>query len=150
AVADPSLGQILAVDLERGTEGRHLELDKWLEQLGQVLAVNLEKGTKRILARNLSGHLRRLAVSPDGRWVAAAPYWFPAQPITVWDVGTGKRERELDSIYNGKVVFSPDGRWLVAALPGEFRFWTTGTWEPGPVLRRTQGGNNFGDLAFSP
>jgi WD40 repeat protein len=38
----------------------------------------------------------------------------------------------------------------VVGTPTEFRFWETGTWTLGRVLRRTQGGESVGNAAFSP
>src|SRR5262249_12445895 len=108
-----------------------------------------EQGTQRSLARGLQ-NLRRLAVSPDGRWLATAPYWFPAGPITVWDAQTGEHVRDLDSVVNASVTFSPDGKWLGGGPSTEFRFRETSTWTLGPVLRRTQGGESIGTADFSP
>jgi WD40 repeat protein len=116
---------------------------------GEVVALDLELGTQRSLLRGVQ-HLRRLAVSPDGGWVATVPYWFPAQRITVWDARTGDHVRDLDRVVNGSATFSPDGKWLVAGIPNEFHFWETGTWTLARVLPRIQSGGGFGNAAFSP
>jgi WD40 repeat protein len=112
----------------------------------QVLAVDLETGERRSLVRGL--HARcRVTVSPDGRWVATAPY-SGTGPVGVWDARTGDHQSDLP-VANGQVAFSPDGRWLVTGTPVEYRFWETGTWRPDRVVPRTQGGEGVGHLAFS-
>jgi WD40 repeat protein len=52
----------------------------------------------------------RGAFSPDGRLVAVT-----TQPLSVYEVGTGKKRFEIDTVQDpGSVVFSPDGRFLAA------------------------------------
>jgi serine/threonine protein kinase/WD40 repeat protein len=76
----------------------------------------------------------RIAVSPDGRWVAAGI--LSSRPgVQVWDAHTGRLawSLECEQIY---VLFSPDSTWLLAGGPSDYRAWKTGSWEPGPVFPR--------------
>jgi WD40 repeat protein len=85
---------------------------------------------------------RNVAISPDGRWVATGSHNGVA--VKVWEAETGKLIRTLlpDKSMCG-VCFSPDGKWL-ATYGGDFRLWSTNTWEekPGPKIGR-------GFLAFT-
>src|SRR5262249_16284397 len=59
-----------------------------------------------------SQRVQRLALSPDGRYLA---YGGPATPLTVCELATGKRLRELaptQGILSG-LAFTPNGRFLV-------------------------------------
>jgi WD40 repeat protein len=75
-----------------------------------------------------------MAVSPDGRWIAAGAHDDPGQPgAIVWETATGKRAGEIPARpFQCRVGFSPDGRWLLTT--GGCRLWEAGTWRPGPVL----------------
>lgn len=61
----------------------------------------------------LNSHVRGMAVSPDGRWVAAVGY---PHHFVVWDLDTGKLLREFRG-HTGKVTsisFSPDSSKIVS------------------------------------
>jgi WD40 repeat protein len=58
-----------------------------------------------------TGSLRSLAVSPDGRRVAATAYSGRSFQWGVCDVASGER---LFSAEGGALAYSPDGRWLAA------------------------------------
>jgi serine/threonine protein kinase/WD40 repeat protein len=106
--------------------------------------------TERPAARTLLGDdckLTRIAVSPDGRWVAGALI-EPALGIKVWDARTGRLA--WSSVGDrGYVTFSPDGAWLMAAGLKDCAVWKVGTWEPGPLLPH-DGDTWGGACAFRP
>lgn len=71
----------------------------------------------------------RLAVSPDGRWVAASHHAGKAQVVQVWDAKTGRAGPRfpIEKGDFGRLVFGPDGTTL-AAVGGAYLSNTT---EPG-------------------
>src|SRR5262249_5954433 len=115
---------------------------------GQVDRVDLgdHRRTKAV------GNLVRpseMATSLDGRWLATCSYWFPFQPIKVWDLLAGKHACDLPLVGNAGLSFSPDNRWLVTATSAEFRFWKVGEWKETRVVARKPSSSLHG-AAFSP
>ena len=90
-----------------------------------------------------------VAISPDGRWAATAPYSqsAPDRPTRVWNAATGGKVHEfpleLAHGENVPVAFSGDSRWLGVATQDACRLWRCGTWEPGPVIFRQRAGGSF-------
>ena len=115
------------------------EIDVWDVASGNLIhALPFEEG------------LRRAAVSPDDRWVAAAMY---EGTIAVWDLENGKRAGgeffgHLDSF--GTLGVSPDGTQVVTAgNDGMAVLWETETGRPVHVLRHWPG-KMVRAVAFSP
>jgi WD40 repeat protein len=95
--------------------------------------------------------INSVALSPDGRWVAAGSRL--GAEVTVWDRATGKlRARLPDSRSGGTnacVAFSPDGRCLVTGAQAEYRFWHVGSWQLGRSLHRDRLDEMPGLIAFA-
>jgi WD40 repeat protein len=94
-----------------------------------------------------------VALSPDGRWLAAGTAKVGEQQteVILWDVATGREVRTLKGQAKGaaSVAFSPDGRRLAAgSSDGGLKLWDPGTGKE--VL--TFGGKDEGaaGVAFSP
>jgi WD40 repeat protein len=125
---------------------------------GGKLAANL-RGEAAVLvlrpddpagAVRLTGHkgsTNQLAVSPDGRWVAAKTWWDVPDKLRVSDVRSG----ELVWTYpvNTPGEFSPDSRWL--ATGGDAcRVWETGTWRLERTIPSPPGLGAVTYAAFAP
>lgn len=68
----------------------------------------------------------RLALSPDGKWVATVDMLnIPAPHI--FDALTGRLVTTLPTA-TGTVGFSPDGRWLATGGKAEIALWSVGPW----------------------
>ncbi len=79
--------------------------------------VRLDCRTRKVTARwPAPREPRRLALSADGRWLAAAS--SRSGQVRCWDTGTGKLhwERTIEDAFNLRgLAFSADGSWLVCA-----------------------------------
>ena len=69
----------------------------------------------------------RVAVSPDGRWVATLNH--ASWEASVWDAENGELVHHLPGWGSGIPRFTEDGRWLLTVGPGGQLF-STETWEP--------------------
>ena len=98
---------------------------------GKRLACGLTDGSVRLfdvqtgkVVREIDGgdQLRGLAVSPNGRTVAAAI----RKEIRLWDADTGKLTRTLRGHTNwiGSIAFSADGKALVSGGSDGVRLWS--------------------------
>jgi len=68
----------------------------------------------------------RLAVSPDGRWVATVDMAKSPSP-NIFDARTGRLVTVLPSA-TATVGFSADGHWLATGSKTEIALWAVGTW----------------------
>lgn len=95
-----------------------------------------------------SSGLQTLAVSPDGRWVAAAN-WKSAR-VMVWQMPAGNLVTNLAVAGRANLAFSPDGQWLGTSTEKELRLWRVGAWRSGVPLLRKRVGDKPYPLAFEP
>jgi WD40 repeat protein/tetratricopeptide (TPR) repeat protein len=125
---------------------------------------DLETGKERLRIPDQGGYVTRVAVSPDGRFLAVA--WrapgpgavmallkgkTPTGRVSLFEPLTGKKLRELtgagETVHD--LAFSPDGQTLAAACDdGKVRFWGPATGRAGRVLAGHQ--EKPRALAFSP
>ena len=65
------------------------------------------------------GHYETMALSPDGRVVAALAARAGGGQILIWDVAGQKLQRTIDDVkLAGRLVFTPDGKKIVGAGNG--------------------------------
>ncbi|HUC85999.1 MAG TPA: protein kinase [Candidatus Acidoferrales bacterium] len=130
------------MDLSRN--GRYIALTRG--EQGEAWVIDLQATPKAI---RLAPHPQadRIAISPDGRWVATAS-WHNSL-VKIWDASAGRLVKTLELPSRTSVVFSPDGRWL-ATSTSEYQLWQTGSWNPigPPVAGHPIAEYNF--TAFSP
>jgi WD40 repeat protein len=76
-----------------------------------------------------------MAVSPDGRKLATATYYY-GEPMTIWDTATGKKLKALDLADNTGygfvqgLSFSSDNKTLFGGLgSGQLHFWDAATFK---------------------
>jgi WD40 repeat protein len=89
-------------------------IDRLLDR--DVLRVwDLATGTrKHTLAARPKRWFLRLCFSPDGKRLLTSSYGRDRSELTVWDVETGQRVREMPDAYESTLAVSPDGTRLAA------------------------------------
>jgi WD40 repeat protein len=91
----------------------------------------------------------RVEVSRDGRWAATATW--QGKGVRVWDVRQPNQSVKEIPSESAMVAFCPRDRWLVTSTGEQvIRFWHVGSWEPGPVVPRSQATDVPSGLAFTP
>jgi tetratricopeptide (TPR) repeat protein len=111
---------------------------------GQAVLLELSKPRRKTLLRP-HPNIAELAFSPDGRWIATGTW--KGSDVKVWNTATGSLVALLAAT-DSTVGFSPDGSWLVAGMGDAFRFYRTGSWQPGLTVPRDTGGLIRGAFAF--
>ena len=103
--------------------------------------------------RRLGELLGRKKVKADEVVTSLVTGTWKGPEVVVWDVGSGKPVRTLPTVKattgTASVAFSPDGKWLVTGGPGNYRFWSVGSWERGLVISRDHEMEGPAPLAFS-
>lgn len=108
---------------------------------GTVKLWDLQRQEPRLTLPVRSGEVRCVALSPDGRWVAAGIRYGTVQ---VWEASGGRLAATLKG-HTGDawaVAFTADGRTLVSGggdwkQPGQVRLWEVGSWRQRAVLSHT-------------
>ncbi|HKB42046.1 MAG TPA: sigma-70 family RNA polymerase sigma factor, partial [Gemmataceae bacterium] len=103
------------------------------------------------------GISRALALSPDGKTIAAAMGDWKKGEVRLWTTDTGQEVHRLANlgIMATSVAFSPDGKTLAAGFdsalrnqPGNIVLWEVGSWRKVRTLRVEEGANSY--VVFSP
>jgi WD40 repeat protein len=93
---------------------------------GSCWLLDLQNPTRA--PRRLShGSPAMVAISPDGRWVAAGTH--NGFGVRVWDTDHPDRAWHLEPEERiTRVALSPNGRWLAIGTRGGFSIWEVGSW----------------------
>jgi serine/threonine protein kinase/WD40 repeat protein len=126
-------------------DGRYLAVAQ--QPTGQSFIFDLQHPPAKVV---LSGHpmVGRIAISPDGRWVATAS-WYNSL-VKIWNAHTGDLVHTLSEPGRTCVSFSPDGRWLATSSSttlSDYQLWEVGTWQP---KSPSQAADGYTFTAFSP
>jgi serine/threonine protein kinase/WD40 repeat protein len=106
-------------------DGRHLAVTH--EGQGASFVFDLQNPSAKPVVLQPHPLVDRIAISPNGRWVATAS-WLNSL-VKVWDAQSGDLARDLPAPGRTVVAFSPDGRWL-ATSSSEYQLWEVGSWQP--------------------
>ncbi len=126
-----------------------------------ISRVWLWNATTGTLWNTLEGDLfhpsSRIAVSPNGQWMAATLY--DSQSVTIWDVQTAltltEEEQQIqaqhsiggENLYINKLIFSPDSVLLAASSSDLIYLWDA---ETGDIQHTLTNGALIWDIVFSP
>jgi WD40 repeat protein len=84
--------------------------------------------------------IESVALSPDGRWLAAGGRAEPG--VRIRERETGRLVRTLpggtQGAANVRPAFSPDGRLLIVGFQGDYRAWSVGDWQLLWTIERTR------------
>jgi WD40 repeat protein len=118
----------------------------------QVKIATGEELRETLVIGNCPYYLNSLALSPDGRWLAAGVDGRN-EGIRIWDARSGKLARSLPGSAHepgGRgVAFAPDGRWLVVGSQSAYQLWRSDSWEAGPIFPRDGAEDRVGFAAFT-
>jgi eukaryotic-like serine/threonine-protein kinase len=94
--------------------------------------------------------VKALAVSPNGKWIAAGN-WLTGS-VHIWERETEKLALTLPMDGPMALAFSPDNQWLAVNSEKACRFWETASWRSEARLIRTYSGAGTSPVpaAFSP
>jgi WD40 repeat protein len=92
--------------------------------------------------------LNFVAMSPDGRWLAASTWLKNGGRL--WQLPSGRPVRDFAPRQTVGIGFSPDSRWLITGEGDAYCFWDVQTGEPGRRIPRKDSAGGFGFFTFSP
>jgi WD40 repeat protein len=99
-------------DAALSLDGRHLAVTH--ESAGESLVFDMQKPTAKPLILHPHPMVDRIAISPDGRWVATAS-WHNLF-VKVWDARSSNLVSTLPMPARATVAFSPDGRTMARTM----------------------------------
>lgn len=103
---------------------------------------------RRLLFRGPHADASRLAISPNGAWLAGGAGSDSHSAARLWDVRRQAQVETWPSSDDAAPAFSPDGRWLWLGSHGEGRLLAVGNWQL--VCSTPFSGGTGGAAIFSP
>jgi serine/threonine protein kinase/WD40 repeat protein/tetratricopeptide (TPR) repeat protein len=99
-----------------------------------AVVFNAERGNQPMRLGPHSNDVRRIAVSPDGRYVVSVA--FDPHGAKVWEAATGKHVADLLPTHSGfRPSFTPDGKYLIC----NNRWFEVDTWKEVPGVEGWNG-----------
>ncbi len=111
------------------------------------------KDSNKQFSLDMKGYCQALAISPDGRWLAARLRDEPL--VAMWNLTTRQRTTVPVALAEARSFeFSPGGEWLATTAQasnaeGVCRFWRVGSWEPAFQPIPIRSGKDPNPVAFS-
>lgn len=122
---------------------------------GGILLWDTATGKKGdVLQRQPPRGVNDIALSPDGKTLAAKEFWrendgrATKSGITLWDVASGKVRRELDLTDPGAMVFAPNSKTLAVSTGEGVQLFDMATGQKRGKL--AEDNNSLFALAFAP
>jgi serine/threonine protein kinase/WD40 repeat protein len=114
----------------------------------QAILFDLETGKKTTLGTHRD--IGKIAISPDGHWVATVPRTFEASTVKIWDAQRRTFAQDLPGypVTTASLAFSGKGRWLGTGALDDYRLWQVGSWQQERVIPRDHA-TGIGHLAFT-
>jgi len=143
-------------DMELVFKGRGWRSFDFNRDGSRFVAANIHSNAAFVFDRTLTNRLGtlgphaapdRVAISPDGQWVATGS--TTDRQLRAWNVPSGELVRVIPAGQEPDAVFSPDGKWL-ASFGDAFTLLSVGTWETAPPLPFPENKPILGAAAFSP
>ena len=97
----------------------------------------------------VENHYERLALHPDGAWLAGAGK--EPHSIDLWSVSRKDDVLSPTTIPGSEYfTFSPDRHWLATCWDGKFQFYRVGAWQkPAFAIPRNSASRQFAPIAFT-
>lgn len=114
-------------------------------QANQIKIWSVESGELQLQLGGFQAPINQIALSPDGKWIAAAS---EDRTVQVWQMHTGQLQGKFSqSIASSSLAFSPNNKVLLAASGNRAILWQLNTRQPSRTLTAT---NPIHRATFSP
>ena len=98
----------------------------YVDDSAAIRILDLDNQTSEVI-RDSRNEVKRVTISPDGKWVAAGRW--DGVGFNIWDAHSGRLVKELQpGDGHAHVTFSPDSKWLITGAKRQFRCWEAGSW----------------------
>jgi WD40 repeat protein len=147
AEGSPKIGEAVPMGHANQPAGHALQNGPWLAWTHED-HIHVRRDGKDVARLSAAARLDDLAMSADGRWLAAAQH-HPFQ-AHLWDMAAWKEVLTIPAPGNLRLRFSPDSSCLILGTPEDYVFLDLATRQPQRRLTRSHTSTGPGNLAFSP
>ncbi|MCZ6640052.1 MAG: hypothetical protein O7F71_00625, partial [Gammaproteobacteria bacterium] len=108
----------------RTSDGKHAA---YVNEAQEIRVLDLDNQTFKVIGASRNA-VKRVTISPDGKWVAAGRW--NAVGFDIWDAHSGRLVKQLQPADgHANVTFSPDSKWLITGARNQYRCWEAGSWK---------------------